>query len=121
MSRRIERLNSLLKEVISDVVRLEMKNPHLSRLITITSVELSKDLQHAKVFVSVIGDKQAKEKAIGILDASSGFIAMSASHHVVMRYFPELKFYLDDTVDKQMHIESIIQEIQEKRKKHNVE
>ncbi len=121
MTRRIERLNSLLKEVISDVVRLEMKNPYLPPLITITSVELTNDLRHAKVYVSVIGDKKAKEKAIEILQGSSGFIAASTAKQVVMRYFPELTFIIDETVDKQMHIESLIQKIQEERKGRDVE
>lgn len=116
MTRRTERLNSLLKEVISEVIRKEVKNPRLPELITITRVEITKDLRHAKVFVSVIGDPQLKEEAMKALRSAAGFIGIQASKQVVMRYFPELRFVIDDTLDKQMQIEELIDQIQEERK-----
>ena len=115
MSRRIERLNSLLKQVISDVVRKEVKNPHLPKLITITHVDITKDLRHAKVYVSVIGDEKTKQEAMHALQSASGFIAIHASKEVKMRYFPELTFVLDDTVDKQIRIEELIHQIEQER------
>lgn len=114
--RRIQRLNSLLKEVISEVIRKEVKNPHLPQLLTITGVEVTKDLHHAKVFVSVIGNQKEKDEALHALSSASGFIGVHASRKVVMRYFPELSFYLDDSVEKQMHIEKLVTEIQAERK-----
>jgi ribosome-binding factor A len=113
--RRLDRLNSLLKEVISDVIRKDIKNPHLTSLITITDVEITKDLQHAKVFVSVIGTKEEKKQTLLILQSASSFIRVSASKQVVMRYFPDLVFHLDESVEKQMHIEDIISKIQKER------
>ena len=70
MNRRIQRLNSLLKEVISDVIRAEVKNPHLPKLITITHVEVTKDLHHAKVYVSVIGDEKTRQEALNALQSA---------------------------------------------------
>ncbi len=116
MTRRVERLNSLLKEVISDVIRKEVKNPHLPQLITITQVEITKDLHYAKVYVSVIGEAAKKKEAIDTLNSAAGFIAVQASKQVVIRFFPELKFLLDDTLDKQLHIEHLIQEIEKERR-----
>jgi ribosome-binding factor A len=116
MNRRIQRLNSLLKQVISSVIRKEVKNPHLPKLITITHVEVTKDLRHAKVYVSVIGEEKRKKEALQALQSASGFIAIHASKEIVMRYFPELTFILDDTVDKQEHIEALIDQIERERK-----
>jgi ribosome-binding factor A len=113
--RRIERLNSLLKEVISDVIHKEMKNPHLPPLVTVTNVLITKDLRHAKVYVSIIGDREAKIKAISILQSASGFIALHSSKQVVMRFFPDLMFILDESVEKQMQIDSLISKIQKER------
>lgn len=113
--RRIQRLNSLLKQVISDVILKEVKNPHLTRLLTITNVEITKDLQHAKVFVSVIGEEAAKKKALSLLQASAGFIAVSSSKQVVLRTFPQLTFVLDESVDRQIRIETLITRIQDER------
>lgn len=116
MSRRTQRLNSLLKEVISEVIRKDVKNPHLPQLVTITNVEITNDLHYAKVYVSVIGNEPLKKEAILTLQSAAGFIAVHASKKVVMRYFPELTFILDDTVDKQVRIEKLIGEIEKERK-----
>ncbi len=113
--RRIERINSLLKEVISDVIRKEVKNPHLPQLITVTHVDVTKDLRHAKVYVSVIGEEKVKAEAIDALQSASGFIGVYASKQVVMRYFPELTFILDDSVDQQMRIDRLVADIQAER------
>lgn len=114
-NRRIARLNSLLKEVISEVIRREVKNPHLPSLITITEVETTKDLSYAKVYVSIIGSQEAKKEAVNVLKSAAGFIAVQASKQVVIRHFPELRFILDESVDKQMHIDSLITQIQKER------
>ncbi len=119
--RRIERLNSLLKEVISDVIRKQVKNPHLPNLTTITGVDVTRDLKHAKVFVSVIGDEQVKKKAIDALQSASGFISVHSSKQVVLRYFPELTFIIDNSVEKQMRIDSLISKIEEERKQREPE
>lgn len=116
MSRRVQRFNSLLKQVISEVIRGQVKNPHLPPLVTITHVDITADLRHAKVYVSVIGDEGIKNEALHALQSAAGFIAVHASKEVSMRYFPELLFVLDDTVDKQMRIETIINQIEKERK-----
>ncbi|MFN0065545.1 MAG: 30S ribosome-binding factor RbfA [Chlamydiales bacterium] len=113
MSRRIERVNSLLKEVISETIRDSVKNPHVSQFVTITSVEVTKDLRYAKVYVSVIGEN--KDGTLSALQSAAGFIAVQASKKVELRYFPELRFALDTSLDKQLYIETMIQNIQKER------
>lgn len=112
--KRTDRLNSLLKEVISEVITRDVRNPHVNELLTVTRVEISKDLHYAKVYVSVIGTDQAKAETISALQSAAGFIAVNASKKVVMRYFPSLTFKLDDSVDKHMRIEAILAEIKQK-------
>lgn len=105
------RLNSLLKEVISDVIRKQVRNPHINELLTVTRVDITSDLHYAKVYVSVIGTDIDKQETLKALQTASGFIAVNASKEVVMRYFPELTFKLDDSVDKHMRIEKLLQEL----------
>lgn len=112
---RTDRLNSLLKEVISEVIKREVRNPHISELVTVTRVQITKDLHHAKVYVSVIGTEQEKKATLEALTSAAGFIAVHSSHKVVMRYFPELSFKLDDSVDKHMRIEELLGKINEER------
>lgn len=113
---RTDRLNSLLKEVISEVIRKEVRNPLVSELFTITRADISRDLRHAKVYVSVIGTKEQKEQTVVELNRSAGFVARLSSK-VVLRYFPDLVFYLDDSVDKHMRIQDLLKEIEEEKSK----
>lgn len=113
--KRTDRLNSLLKEVISEVIRKDVRNPHVTGLITVTRVSISKDLRHAKVFISVIGSEQDKIETIEALNSAAGFIAVQSSQQVVMRFFPELVFKLDDSVEKHMRIEEILHKISKER------
>ena len=108
---RTSRLNSLLKEVISDIIRRDVRNPHVNELVTVTRVDISKDLHYAKVYISVIGTAEQKEETLAALQSAAGFIAVQSSREVVMRYFPTLTFKLDDSVEKHMRIEELLSKI----------
>lgn len=112
---RTDRLNSLLKEVISDVIRREVRNPHVNSLLTVTRVDITKDLHQAKVYVSVIGTDAQKAETLEALQTAAGFIAVTASKEVVLRYFPALTFKLDDSVDKHFRVEKLLGELSEER------
>lgn len=112
---RVVRLNSLLKEVISEVIRTDVRNPHVSPLVTVTRVDITKDLHHAKVLISVIGTDEEKAESLKALNTAAGFIAVNSSKKVTMRYFPELHFKLDDSVDKHMRIEDLLTKISDER------
>lgn len=112
---RVDRLNSLLREVISEVIHRQVRNPHVNELVTVTRVDITKDLHYAKVYFSVIGTKEQKEETLRALETAAGFIAVNASKKVVMRYFPTLTFKLDEGVDKHMRIEALLQEINAKK------
>lgn len=109
--RRIERLNSLLKEVISEVINKDVKNPDIGPFVSVTRVDISADLRHAKVYISVIGDEAEKQKTLSALNSAAGFITIHASKKVVLRYFPSLTFKLDTSVDEHLRIEKILDEI----------
>lgn len=115
-SQRIAKLNSLLVEVISEVVRKEVKDPRLASLVTITSVDVSRDLHYAKVYVSVIGTPEEKQKSIEALQSAAGFTAVSASKKVSLRYFPALTFKLDDSADKFAAVEELLEKIHKEQK-----
>lgn len=113
--KRIDRLNSLLKEVISEVIRKEVKNPHVNEFITVTRVDITPDLRYAKVYISVIGSETEKQETVAALNSAAGFIAVNASKKIVLRYFPSLTFKLDDSVEKQMRIEELLHKISDER------
>lgn len=121
MTKRTERLNSLLKEVICEVIRSDVRNPQVSEFTTVTEVDISKDLHHAKVFISVIGTDKERKETIDALESAAGFIGIHASKKVTMRHFPTLTFRLDTSVDKQMKIDSLLKKIhaEEESRKNN--
>lgn len=114
--KRVDRLNSLLKEVLSEVIRIDVKNPHIHELLTITKVDITKDLHNAKVYISVIGNEKDKQSTLSALKSAAGYIAVVASKKVTMRYFPQLTFFLDDTVEKQVQINELIEKINQDQK-----
>jgi ribosome-binding factor A len=121
-TRRTKRLNSLLKEVISEVIRKDVRNPDVNEFVTVTRVDVSKDIRHAKVFISLIApDLKERERSVVALQHAAGFIAVSAAKLVVLRHFPTLTFVLDTSVDKQMRIEALLQDINKKTAKGQAE
>ncbi len=115
--KRTDRLNSLLKEVISEVIMQEVRDPLVAKFVTVTSVEITADLRHAKVFISVIASKEEKERTIKALQKAAAFIAISTSKKVVMRYFPSLTFKLDNSVDEHMKIDKILEDLKKNESK----
>ena len=101
--------------MISEVIRNDVKNPHLPQWITVTQVEVAPDLHQAKVYVSVMGDASTKKQALITLKSAAGFIAIHASKKMVIRYFPQLTFYLDESLDHQMRLETVLHKIHEEQ------
>ena len=110
-TKRTKRLNSLLREVLSEVIRKDVNNPKLSEFTTVAEVDITKDLQNAKVFISVIGTDEEKQASLKALQSAAGFIGVIASKKVVLRHFPTLTFRLDNSVDKHFKIEQALQKI----------
>lgn len=116
MKKRTDRLNSLLQEVISEVIRKDVRNPDVHPFVSVTHVDISKDLHHAKVYFSVIGTDNEKQLTLEALTSAASFIAINASKKVVMRHFPALTFHLDTSVDKHLRIDAMIEEIHDEQK-----
>ncbi len=112
---RLARVNSLLKEVIFEVIQKEVRNPNVSTFVSVTNVETSADLHHAKVSVSLICSDEEKSKVLAALNSAAGFIAVHAAKKVQLRYFPALIFKLDTSVEEQMRIQQILSDIEKER------
>lgn len=116
MIKRVDRLNSLLKQVISEVVTRDVRNPKVNTLVTITSVDISKDLHNAKVYVSVIGTVEDKKQTLHALQSAAGFISVQASKKVTLRYFPTLTFHLDSAVEEHLRIHTLLEKIHDEER-----
>jgi len=113
---RLEKINSLLKEVLFDVIQKEVRNPNINLFVTVTRVDTSADLYHAKVYVSLIGTEAEKAKVLAALESAAGFIAVHASKQVRMRHFPNLTFKIDTAAEEHFRIEKILADLEQERK-----
>jgi ribosome-binding factor A len=100
VSRRIERLNSLIRRDLSELLRYEVKDPRVSGVVSVTQVNTSNDVQHAKVYVSIYGTLREKENTIAALQSASGFMRRQLRARLETRQVPVLRFVLDDTLSE---------------------
>ncbi|MBI5273387.1 MAG: 30S ribosome-binding factor RbfA [Chlamydiia bacterium] len=112
---RLNRVNSLLKEVIFEVIQKEVRNPNVNTFVSVTQVETAPDLHYATVYISIIGTADEKAKILAALQTAAGFIAVHAAKQVRMRYFPNLTFKLDMAAEDHMKIQKILADIEKER------
>ncbi len=111
MSRqRSEKLSELLKEEISKILLREVKDPRIG-FVSLTDVKVSGDLRHAKVFVSVYGSEEEKEKTMKGLEKATGFIRKLVGERIKVYHTPEIIFRYDDSIEHGVHISKIIKKI----------
>ena len=100
MAYHIERVNSLIRQEISEVLRCQVKDPRLDTFITVTAVDTSSDMRHAKVFVSRLGGGADKEETLGALTSAAGFFRRELASRLKLRRIPELNFQWDDSLER---------------------
>ncbi|MCF8564796.1 30S ribosome-binding factor RbfA [Alicyclobacillus tolerans] len=111
MSRiRAQRVAEQMKKEIAELIRTELKDPGLG-FITVTRVELTSDLQHAKVYASVLGDRDAKVHTMDALTRAAGFLRGEVSRRLRMRMTPDMVFKLDESGEYSAHIETVLRKI----------
>ncbi|MCI0451777.1 MAG: 30S ribosome-binding factor RbfA [Candidatus Latescibacteria bacterium] len=106
---RIERVNELIKEVLSELVLTELKDPRVG-LVTITGVRVTNDLSSAKVLFSVMGDEVQRAASMKALKAASGFLRRVLVRHMDVRVAPELRWVYDDSLDRAFRIEQALRD-----------
>ena len=115
---RIERVNQQLKREISMILQRDLADPRF-QFITITAVEVSKDLRYAKVHFSVLGNPQQVKSAQEGLDKAGRMIRRLVAQKVDIRYTPEFKFYYDKSLEMSSQIDKALQEIKDEMEKNN--
>jgi ribosome-binding factor A len=100
MSYRIERVNTLIRREISELIQHRLRDPRLAEFVAVTDVETTADLKHAKVFVSSIGGQQDEARVLGVLNAATGFLRSELAKKVRLRHTPELSFHWDNSIER---------------------
>jgi ribosome-binding factor A len=112
--RRIDRIEEQLRIELSEIIEREIQDPRVG-LTTVTSVKVSPDLRHCRVFVTVLGNSEDRKKALEGLRSASSFVRRSLSKRLAhMRRIPELSFDYDEAVEKGIRIEELLDQIKHK-------
>ena len=109
---RPEKVGDQIQRELSDLVKNELRDPRVG-MLTITSVDVSPDLSHAKVFVTVL-DKQALESTLEGLKRSAGYLRSQLARRIKLYTTPELRFVHDDSVERGSHLSSLIDSLKPK-------
>jgi ribosome-binding factor A len=109
MSDRMRRVNEAVKEVVSEAVG-ELKDPRIG-FVTVTGVETSADLRHARVFVSVLGSEAKRRKTLAGLEAAHGVLQARVARELRMKRTPLLAFEYDPTVERGVRMTQLIDEL----------
>ena len=104
------RINEEVKKEVSNLIQNEVKDPRLTAMISVTSVEVTRDLSFAKVYVSIFANSQEeKEENLKALKGASSFIRREVGRRVKLRAVPQIIFELDESIDYGMKIDALIE------------
>lgn len=107
------RINEEVKKAVSNIIQNEIRDPRLNAMISVTKVDVTKDMRYAKVYVSILGDEETKKDSLSILKKSAGFIRKEVGHAVSLRLTPEIIIELDNSIENGMHIDALLEKIKE--------
>ena len=110
MSTRQEKLRALLIEEISDIIRRELKDPRLG-FLTVIDAQITADLRHARVFISIMGSKEEQAINLAVLRRSAHFVRQSFGKRVKMKVLPDIEFVLDESVERGVRMFELLQQI----------
>ena len=111
MTRRIQRLNNLIRNEISELLQRQVKDPRLGSFVAITEVSISPDLRYATIFVSHIGSEEEKQGTLSALVSASGFFRRELAKRLRLRHIPELSFQWDDSIERGARLLELIDRV----------
>lgn len=112
-SHRLARVSEVIRETAANAILFEIKDPRV-KSVTVTRAEVSGDLQHAKVFVSVMGSEKEQSLTMHGLKSAAGYVQTRIAERLTSRYVPHVTFVLDEGVKKSIEIAKIIREENER-------
>jgi ribosome-binding factor A len=118
MSLRATRVGEQMKKELSEILGRKIKDPRVG-FVTVTDVEVSGDLQQAKVYISVLGDAEKREDTLKGLAKATGFIRSELGQRIRLRKTPEIIFEFDESIDYGNRIENLLHQIHQENKEPN--
>ncbi len=107
---RTNRVAEQMKKEIGEIINQKLKDPRIG-FVTVTDLDLTNDLQHATVYVTVLGDETEKEESLIGLTKASGFVRSEVGKRIRLRKVPEIVFQFDEAHEHGNRIESILRKL----------
>ncbi len=111
MTRRILRVNNLIRHEISDLLQRQVKDPRLGNFIAVTEVSISPDMKHARIFVSHMGSEEERQETLSVLASASGFLRRELAKRLRLRHIPALSFQWDDSIERGARLQKLIDQV----------
>jgi ribosome-binding factor A len=113
-SPRIARLRELFKEETSLILQRDMRDPRIG-FVSVIDVELSGDLRHAKIFVSVLGDAEANARTMEALASAQGFVRTELARRIRLRHIPRVAFRMDESIERGARVNELLRKVTKSR------
>jgi ribosome-binding factor A len=110
---RMRRVDQAMREVLSDAITSELKDPRVG-FVTVTAVDTSPDLRHARVFVSVLGSASVRRRSLDGLRSAHGYLQRRIADELHLKHTPTLEFAYDDTAENAQRIHELLAEGEER-------
>jgi ribosome-binding factor A len=113
--RRADRVAAAIREEVATFLSEGAKDPRLVGMVTVTAVDVPRDLRQAKIFVSILGTDTERSATLDALESMKGHIRTRLAKSLRLRVAPELSFKLDESVARAARIESLLAEVRDKK------
>ena len=112
------RINGEVQKELSTIIRNEIKDPRIHPMTSVMAVEVAPDLKTCKAYISVLGEKEAKEATIKGLNSAEGYIRRQLAKNLNLRNTPEIRFILDESIEYGVNMSKLIDDVTKKDNSH---
>lgn len=109
------RINGEVQRELSQIIRMEIKDPRIAMMTSVTAAEVSPDLKTCRAYISVLGDEKAKADTLAGLRSAEGYIRRLLAKSVNLRNTPEIQFVLDESIEYGMNMSKLIDDVNQGR------
>jgi ribosome-binding factor A len=109
---RPEKVAHLMRREVADILERKVRDPRISTTVTVTDVEVTKDLSFARIYVTVMGDPAVREQVMKGLAAAIGFVRHEVGERLTLREVPEMRFIYDTSLDRGQRVDDLLRKIE---------
>jgi ribosome-binding factor A len=107
---RSDRVGDEIRKVIADLIQNELKDPRMPSFVSVIEVRASRDLSHAHIYISVLGNDEDKKNCAAALKSAAGYMRRELAARIRLRIAPELHFVIDDSIERGIRMTKLIDE-----------